>query len=192
MKRFLKLLAVAAVMAAMCFAFAACGEDSDCEIDAEDNYEYQVQDMESGTAIGTFTSSDLNGTEMTEAVFTDKDVTVLNVWGTYCGPCKEEMPELAAWDAELPDNVQIIGMVVDVPEGDDDMIKTAKKICKGTNVKYTNIVMTDSVEELLERVEAIPTTFILDSEGKTVCTPIVGADVPSYKNAVEDYLDQLN
>jgi len=84
--------------------------------------------------------------------------------------------------------VQIIGIVIDVPEGDADMIKTAREICADTGVKYTNITDNDSVEALLGSVEAIPTTFILDSEGKTVCTPIVGADVPSYKDAVEEYL----
>ena len=46
---------------------------------------------------------------------------------------------LAALDEELPDNVQIIGMVIDVPEGDTEMIETAKEICKDNNITYTNI-----------------------------------------------------
>ena len=186
MKKTLKILTMTAVAAAMIFAFAACGGDD--ETAGEDDYEYAAEAIENGTSFGEFTSTDLDGNEVTEAIFAEKDLTVLNIWGTYCGPCKDEMPELAKWAEELPDNVQIIGMVIDVPERDADMIKTAKEICADTGVKYINITDNDSVEALLTSVEAIPTTFILDSEGKTVCTPIVGADVASYQKAVEEYL----
>ena len=169
------------MIAAMCFGLAACG--------GSDHYE--AEDIAAGTAFGSFVSTDLDGNEVTEAIFAEKDVTILNVWGTYCGPCKEEMPDLAKLSKELPDNAQIVGMVIDVPEGDADMIAMAKEICKDTNVTFTNILMNDSVEKLLNSVEAIPTTFILDSEGKTVCAPIVGADVESYAKAVQEYLAQI-
>ena len=117
------------------------------------------------------------------------DVTILNVWGTYCGPCKKEMPELAKLEEELPDNVQIIGIVLDVLEGDAEMTELAREICEDTNVSYTNIVVNDSMYEMLSGIEAIPTTFILNREGKTICEPIVGADVDAYKNAVMEYLE---
>ena len=189
MKKFFKIMLMTAVAAAMVFAFAACGGNSG---DDGDDYEYAAEAIENGTDLGEFASTDLEGNEVTDAIFAEKDLTVLNVWGTYCGPCKDEMPELAKWAEELPDNVQIIGMVIDVPEGDDGMIKTAKEICKDTGVKYTNITDNDSVEGVLADVEAIPTTFFLDKEGKTVSKPVVGNDVEAYKKAVQDYLEQNN
>lgn len=175
---------IVALMAAMCFVLVACGSQSGSD-------SYEVEKMEIGTALGNFASTDLDGNEVTDAIFAEKDVTILNIWGTYCGPCKEEMPGLAALDEELPDNVQIIGMVIDVPEGDTEMIETAKEICKDNNITYTNIVMNESVEELLSSIEAIPTTFILDSEGKTICTPIIGADLESYRSVTLDYLESI-
>ena len=188
MKKCFKILMMTAVAAAMCIAFAACGGSGSGD---GDDYEYAAEAIENGTAFGSFTSTDLDGNEVTEAIFADKDLTILNVWGTYCGPCKDEMPELAAWTKELPDNVQIVGMVIDVPEGDADMIATAKEICADTGVTYTNITDNDSVEAVLTSVEAIPTTFFLDSEGKTVCKPVIGNDTEAYKKAVQEYLDQL-
>ena len=185
MKKYMIIL----IAAAMCFAFAACAGNE--EIEEEDSYHYQAEDIEIGTDFGTFRSSDLDGNEVTEDVFSAKDVTILNIWGTYCGPCKEEMPELGKLASELPDNAQIIGMVIDVPEGDSEMIGVAKEICKDTGVSYINITDNDSVEALMSSVEAIPTTFILDKEGKTVCTPIIGADVESYKREALNYLGQL-
>ena len=191
MKTLLKLLAIASLACAMAFAFAACGDDEDYYDDENDEH-YAAEDIEPGTEFGSFASTDLNGNEATSDLFAEKDLTVLNVWGTYCDPCKEEMPELAEWKRELPDNVQIVGIVIDVPEGDADMIKLAKKICKKTGVAYPNILMNDSVDEALTVVEAIPTTFFLDKEGKTVCAPVVGNDVEAYKKNVEEYLDKIN
>lgn len=182
------------LIAAMAFVLTACGgdaEDSDSGDADEDAYSYEVENIDNGTALGTFNSVDLGGNEVSDAIFAEKDVTILNVWGTYCGPCIREMPELAALDSQLPDNAQVIGMVIDVPEGDRDMIKTAKQICADNHVAYTNIASNDSIEELLSSVEAIPTTFILDSSGKTVCKPIVGADVDAYREAALEYLQQF-
>ena len=39
-----------------------------------------------------FKTTDTNGNEVTEKIFADKDITMVNVWGTFCGPCINEMP----------------------------------------------------------------------------------------------------
>lgn len=184
MKRYLRLLLLTALMAALCFSLAACTENTAKTENTE-------KTDEETTSEGTFSSVDLDGNEVTESIFTEKDVTVLNIWGTYCGPCKEEMPELARLDKEFPDNVQIVGIVIDVMEGDSEMIATAKKICQDTGVSYTNIIVNESLIDLLSGIEAIPTTFILDSEGKAICEPIIGADINAYKTAVTEYLEQM-
>lgn len=190
MKNIIKILIMTTIVCALAFAFAACGDDE--AYYEEEEYHYAAEDIEPGTEFGAFSSTDLNGNEISEAVFAGKDLTIVNVWGTYCDPCKAEMPDLAKWNEELPDNVQIIGIVIDVPEGDSDMISVAKKICKKTGVAYANATDNDSVEAVLADVEAIPTTFFLDSEGKSVCAPVVGNDVEAYKKNVEEYLDNLN
>ena len=185
MKKFLMI----AIIAAMCFALSACGSEEATEEVVED--QSLAEDIELGTALGAFASTDLEGNEVTEAIFTDKDVTILNVWGTFCEPCKSEMPDLSELDSELPDNAQIIGVVIDVPEGDTDMIETAKAICKDTDVTFTNIIMNESMEEMMGGVEAVPTTFILDRDGKTVCTPFIGTDVEGYRAAALEYLETI-
>lgn len=56
-------------------------------------------------SISEFTSYDLEGNEVDSSVFANADITVVNIWGTFCDPCVDEMPAMAEWDAELPDNV---------------------------------------------------------------------------------------
>lgn len=184
-------------MAIFAGAFSTGGDD-------EDSNRYEVEDQKAGTNIGSFTSVDMEGNEVSEAIFADKDVTVVNIWATFCGPCIEEMPELAAWADEMPGNVGIVGIVVDTPPADDgagdaaeawggdpNNIELAEKICSETGVKYTNILASQSVAKTFENIVAVPTTFIVDKSGDLICPPFVGADVDGYKKAVEDYLAGL-
>ena len=166
-----------------------------------DRGDYVVENMEIGTNLGTFHSIDLDGNEVTEAIFADKDVTVVNVWATFCGPCIAEMPELENMAEELPDNAQIIGIVIDAsPEGaaekgewesNAENVDLAKDICRENGVKYTNILASDSVAQAFKDVEAVPTTFVVDKSGNTVCKAFVGAYVNEYKRAVSEYLEGL-
>lgn len=136
--------------------------------------------------VGAFTTTDLDGNEVTESIFSGYDLTVINVWGTFCGPCIGEMPELARWHKELPENVQLIGLVSDVNEGGD--VSAAKKILSDTGVEFVNLLSSNSLIPLLSMSQYVPTTYFVDSEGKMVGDPIVGADVNGYKQFVEEYL----
>ena len=57
-----------------------------------------------------FKTTDSNGNEVTEKIFADKDITMVNVWGTFCGPCINEMPELQKIYESLPKNANLIGI----------------------------------------------------------------------------------
>ena len=129
-----------------------------------------------------FTAENLALESVDSSIFAEKDLTVLNVWGTFCGPCINEMPELGEWQRELPENVQIIGLVADVA-GKEDKEKT--------NARFTNIIPNNDFAELLSGVVGVPTTFFINKEGKIVGKPIVGAQVPKYKSFVEEYLKTI-
>ena len=175
------------VMVTAVFAWSCSGGQSN----DEDSYRDEAESQEAGTNIGSFTSVDMEGNEVSDAIFAENDVTVVNIWATFCGPCIEEMPELAAWADEMPGNIGIVGIVFDAPEDDQDNIELAKKICSETGVKYTNILASRSVAKTFENIVAVPTTFIVDKSGDLICPPFVGADVDGYKKAVEDYLAGL-
>ena len=78
--------------------------------------------------VPAFTTEDLDGNEVTESILKDKDVTMINIWGTFCPPCIEEMPELAKLSASLPENAQIIGILCDVSLNDKSALQDAKSI----------------------------------------------------------------
>lgn len=138
-----------------------------------------------------FTTKDLAGNEVTEDIFAGKDLTVLNIWGTFCTPCIEEMPELGEWENELPENVQIVGLVSDIAgDGDTERLELASKIMEKAGAGFVNLIPTAEMNELLSKVVGVPTTIFVDKTGTLVGEPIVGANVAGYKAFVEDFLSE--
>ncbi len=62
----------------------------------------------------SFTATTLDGGSFTQADLEDKDLTIMNFWGTFCTPCVDEMPDLATFAQALPDNVGFLTVCVDV------------------------------------------------------------------------------
>ena len=144
-------------------------------------------------AFPAFETVDLAGNTVTNEIFSTKDLTVVNLWGTYCGPCINEMPELAEWSASMPENMQLIGLVSDLYSADDaETLELAQAICEATGAEvYTSLVANEYFTDLLSGVVGVPTTFFVDSTGAIVGDPIVGANVPGCKAAVEELLSGM-
>lgn len=136
-----------------------------------------------------FSASNLNGENVTDEIFEQKKITVVNIWGTFCGPCIGEMPELGEWAKNMPENAQLIGIVCDIQgDGDYSTIAEANNILSSANANFVNIIPDKSILKYLQTVEAVPTTFFIDSFGNIIGEPVIGADVDSYKERVEEYL----
>ena len=136
-----------------------------------------------------FSTTDMDGNKVTNDIFADYDLTVVNFWATYCNPCIDELPELAEWKKELPDNVNLIGLLVDVDEKGSDQYKLAEKIIKETGADYQHLLATEEFDDMISDLVGVPTTFFVDSTGKIIGEPFAGADVDAYKQTVEDYLN---
>lgn len=142
-------------------------------------------------AFPAFSTVDLDGNPVTNDVFSGKDLTVVNVWGTFCPPCINEMPQLEAWHQSMPENMQLIGLVSDVSNAEDAAaLETARMICEMTGVTYTSLVANADFLPLLQNVTGVPTTFFVDSTGAVVGEPIVGADIKRCIAAAEALLNE--
>ncbi|MBD5546353.1 MAG: TlpA family protein disulfide reductase [Lachnospiraceae bacterium] len=137
----------------------------------------------------SFTAKDLEGNTVTESVFAEKDLTVVNIWGTFCPPCIEEMPELGEWAETMPENVQIVGLIIDI-NGEDDTTHRdlAVAITEKAGADFTQIIANGDFVDIMKGVVGVPTTLFVDKDGNIVGEPIVGAYVDGYQAFVEDYL----
>jgi len=113
---------------------------------------------------------------------------MINIWGTYCGPCIEEMPELEQISKEYADKgVAVVGLVVDVTESDDSLMADAQSIVKDTGVTYQNLKAWDGFKDQLA-APGTPTTYFVGSNGNLVGDPIVGANVMKYRQTLDELL----
>ncbi|WP_313344425.1 TlpA disulfide reductase family protein [Stenotrophomonas sp.] len=75
-----------------------------------------------GEAMPAITLPDVDGTPVDFTRFRGRPL-LINVWASWCGPCVEEMPMLAAFAAAQPaDGVQVLGLAIDTPEGVRDYL----------------------------------------------------------------------
>lgn len=163
-------------------------EDSNAQDDSD--YEKPSDDGEL-SFIPDFESVDLDGNKVGREIFSRKKITVVNVWGTFCGPCIQEMPELAAWAKDMDKDAQIIGIVCDVTsQKDSGGIEEAKSIIGDAGADFTNILALGDVADFISGLQYVPTTFLVDSNGRVVSEMIVGAQVEKYKSALTDWLEE--
>lgn len=128
-----------------------------------------------------FWSLDLNGNEVDQSLFTPHQLTMVNVWATYCPPCLHEMPILAELAEEYETKgVQIIGIVNDInfsnQQALSQSVATAHHIIAQTGAYYTHLVPSEDLYNLrLKEVQVVPETFFVDSKGTIVGETVYGA-----------------
>lgn len=136
-------------------------------------------------AVEPFAGALLDGEEF-DSTALQGHVTVVNVWGSWCGPCREEAPVLARVARETRDEgVRFIGINV------RDNPAAARAFERTFDVPYPSIVSDDSPEALLAfggllASAAVPSTVVVDPDG-TVAARVVGTvTAPTLRALVED------
>jgi thiol-disulfide isomerase/thioredoxin len=109
-----------------------------------------------------FKLTDLDGKPLTLAGSHGK-VILLNFWATWCGPCRAEIPDLIALQEKYKDHLQILGLVVD--EDDPDAIQ---EFTKKFGINYPVAIASNDIRFQYGGIAALPTSFVLDSEGRIV------------------------
>ncbi len=103
----------------------------------------------------------LDGKLLTLAALQGK-VVLLNFWATWCGPCRAEIPDLVALQERYKDRLQIVGLNVDDEEAD------IKQYVQETGINYPVAMTSNDVRIQFGGIPALPTSFVLDKEGRVV------------------------
>jgi thiol-disulfide isomerase/thioredoxin len=88
-------------------------------------------------------------------------VVLVNFWATWCPPCREEIPDLVALQAKYKDHLQIVGV-----SQDSGSIEDVRRFAAARGMNYPTVMSTPEIEKLFPGVYALPTSFILDRDGK--------------------------
>ena len=161
-------------------------------VDVLKNAEYFTPRSTSADLLGTvlqFETTDLDGNVVkSEELFAAHAVTMVNIWATWCGPCKAEMPELGELarriEAEGRD-AAIVGICSDADEEPD----TCTEILAERDVDYLNLLPFDEMDEKLY-ISLLPTTFFVNRDGLILMPPIEGVpeDLSRYEQLIDAFV----
>ena len=113
------------------------------------------------------------------------NVVLLNFWATWCGPCQIEIPWFIDFQQSYKDkNFAILGVSLD-----DDGWDSVKPYIERRKINYRVVVGTEETSQLYGGIDSLPTTFILDREGRiaTVHTGLVSKS--EYQDEIVKLLD---
>ena len=139
----------------------------------------------------SFEAETLDGASFTQDDLAQNDVTIFYFWASTCGPCVQEMPELAVYEQSLPEHVGLVTVCLD---GASDMEGT-KSILQEAGYKGTTLTDGDeNFKKLCSIIMYTPTTLLIDKEGNMLGDTIVGGQrnlEKTYTDAVNDALESM-
>lgn len=121
----------------------------------------------------SFIMSDLDGNKYTENMLKGHRVTMINIWGTFCHPCIDEMPDLDEISKMYnEEDLQIIGIPGDLyisGELNQDKIDEARNIVDKTGVEYKILIPSKEIQTgVIKHMRFYPTTIFVDENGDRI------------------------
>ena len=201
-KKLLQALSILGMCSVIIAGGCASGEDSSSKL-KEDAAQEEKADQEvldaggseasDGGSLGEFSMEDVNGETYTQEMFADHDLTMINVFTTWCSPCIREIPDLEKLSKEMEDQgVQVVGIVLDVAgNADEETIEKAKFLAEKTGAAYPFLIPDAGyLNGRLAGISAVPETFFADKEGNIVGKTYSGSrSFEDWKGIVEKELE---
>jgi peroxiredoxin len=140
------------MLAAAAFAGAACSRSDSARL---------PERVAIGAPAPSYRAVSLSGDSVSLAGFRGKTV-LLNVWATWCHPCREEIPELQAIHERYKSRgLELVGVSIDA-DGNDEAIRQFM-----SDFRMTYPIWRDPDERVSTRflVVGVPATFLIDGQG---------------------------
>ena len=193
----MKKIIICLVVYVMIFTLCSCGNNN-----SSGTEQSGVGQSDSGNGTLALTLSQINtinleGEEFTGYDFPENKLIVLNLWATWCPPCIEELPYLQEVSEYYADKgVEIIGILIDGVsdnlEPDNSVIDAGKELLAEAGANY-KVIIPDEVlmNELVAQVQAIPTTFFMDSKGNIVGGVVGSKNAEDWKKEIDGALKKI-
>ena len=150
-------------------------------------------------SVGKFETTGIDGKTYTEKVFSDYDLTLVNVFTTWCSPFVKEIPELQELYKEMKEKgVGVAGVVLDTTDEkgnqDEEAVKKAGILQEKTKAEYPFLMPdTTMMNGRLQGISAFPETFFVDKDGNIVGDTYTGSHtLDEWKEIVEKELKNVS
>ena len=141
--------------------------------DLENTKAFSTDSQNVATDLSNLQTMDIDGKEFSGKDFSDYDLTMVNVFATWCSPCVQEIPDLAEIQKEMKDQgVNIVGVVTDTVDQtgeNQEALEKAKLIRERSKAEYPFLIPDKSnFNGRLSGIQAFPETFFVDKKGQIV------------------------
>lgn len=141
--------------------------------DLENTMAFSTDSQNVATDLSNIQTMDIDGKEFSGKDFSDYDLTMVNVFATWCSPCVQEIPDLAEIQKEMKDKgVNIVGVVTDTVDQtgeNQEALEKAKLIRERSKAEYPFLIPDKSnFNGRLSGIQAFPETFFVDKKGQIV------------------------
>jgi len=132
----------------------------------------------------SFEMKDLEGKPISLEAAKGK-IVVLNFWATWCGPCRAEVPDLIELQEKYKDNLEIIALATE-----EDDASEVQQFVKQSGINYRVGMATDAIAAKFGGIPALPTSFVIDPQGRVVQKHVGLNDPTVYELEVRALLNQ--
>lgn len=109
-------------------------------------------------------------------------VVLVNIWATWCGPCRAEMPELdQLYQSRREQGLMVFGI-------SDEDVPTQQKFLKQIPVSYPLLTLSGNVPHLYRDIARYPAVFLIDRQGRLQPAPPPGQPFEKMQSAVDALL----
>jgi thiol-disulfide isomerase/thioredoxin len=105
---------------------------------------------------------------------------LVNFWATWCGPCEAEIP----WFIEFEKKYRDQGFAVLGVSMDDDGWKSVRPYVASHKINYRIMIGSEVVSQQFGEIESLPTSFVLDREGRIASNHVGLIDKVDYQNEI--------
>lgn len=114
-------------------------------------------------------------------------ITLLNFWGTWCPPCRAEVPGLQKLHETFAGkNVDIVGAATQEPKGAEGV----REYCTKNSITYKQALSDEETEDKFGGIHEVPVTVLIDGEGRIRYRWDGDRDYDTFRAAVERLLSE--
>jgi len=121
-----------------------------------------IQFVKNPDAAPAFQLNDLEGKPLSLDEARGK-IVLLNFWATWCGPCRAEIPDLVDLQKRYADKLEIIALATDEDDADE-----VRRFVLKSGINYRVAMISDEVRLAYGGIAALPTSFVIDTQGRVV------------------------
>ena len=127
-----------------------------------------------------FAALDVLGNRRQSTEWITRQPVIINFWGTWCPPCRREIPDLVRlYDEYKPKGIEIVSLAVNDNPG------SVKAYTANAGMKWVMLMGTDDIYKQYGGIRGVPTTIFIDRNGKEIQRFVGARTYEDFKQAAE-------